>query len=307
MAIRNRHSPSDGGGPGHPALEMLAAYSEGKLPAAEVAVLERHASRCVECRDTLADVSAFLGVTREPKRFHPRRVTWSVAAVLATAAVLLLAFRTVAPERLPRWLGGDDASTALPALLAAASVERTRFSEGRLTGGFPYAPSPSVTRGVPSRIVSPEVGIAAARIEQRASGRDSASDLAALGVAFLALGDPERSITAFERAVALAPDNPEIQSNLAAAYLAGGQDRQLDSDGPAGDYYARAVRAAERALEHRSPPIEAWFNFALALERVGMRDRAAKAWQDYLSRDSSSSWASEARERARRLTSSPRP
>jgi tetratricopeptide (TPR) repeat protein len=298
MALTNHHSPSDGGGLGHPTPEMLAAFSDGTLTAAEVAAVERHASVCVECRATLADVSAFLGSTRERRGFHARRVTWGVTAALATAAVLLLAIRTVAPDRLPRWLGGDDASSALPALVAAASFERTRFSEGRVTE-FAYAPSPPVTRGVPSRTVSPEVAIAAAQIEQRALGQNSAADLAAVGVAFLALADPVRSIAALERAAMLAPDRSDIQSNLAAAYLARGQNREPD--------YARALAAAERALERPSPPIEAWFNYALALERVGAPDRAVRAWQDYLSRDSSSPWASEARERARRLSSSPLP
>jgi hypothetical protein len=304
MALDDRRAMADGGGTGHPSVEMLAAYADQKLTPAEALDIERHASVCDGCRDVLADTAAFLrsdhargttSVRSHEPRASPRRVAKPLVLVLAAAAIVVFAVRTAPPEWLPDWLSPDSARAAFPALLAAAADEPTRFTEGRLTGGFPYRPSPSVTRGTEKRVVSPEVGIAAARIEQRASGRqESAEDLAAMGIAFLAMAEPERAISALERASMTDPDNPTIQSDLAAAYLSRGSD--IDKD------YERALAASERTLAVREPPIEALFNRAVALERLGARDRAAEAWQEYLKRDPSSSWANEARERVRALT-----
>src|SRR5205814_463921 len=57
----------------------------------------------------------------------------------------------------------------------------------------------------------------------------------------------------------------------------------------------RALAAAERAVALPSAPVEAWFNRALALEKMHLRGEAAKAWRAYLQRDSSSRWADDAR------------
>jgi CHAT domain-containing protein len=53
---------------------------------------------------------------------------------------------------------------------------------------------------------------------------------------------------------------------------------------------------AERAIALKNAPPEAWFNRALALERLHLVDAARKAWGDYLERDSTSGWADEARQ-----------
>jgi tetratricopeptide (TPR) repeat protein len=294
---------ADGGGTGHPTVEMLASYADRTLTPDEALDIERHASICEACRDVLADTAAFLESDRtigtREHSYKPKVARWRVAkpvaVALAAAAIIVLAVRTAPREWIPDWLSPDGARAVFPALVAAAADEPTRFSEGRLTGGFAYRPAPSLTRGTEKRVVSPDVGIAAARIEQRASGRqESAEDLAILGIAFLAISDPERAVPVLEQAARLAPDNPGIHSDLASAYLSRAGDADTD--------YQNALAAAERALASREPPIEAFFNRAVALERLGARDRAAEAWQDYLARDSSSPWAAEARQRVQKLT-----
>src|SRR5262249_5976739 len=65
----------------------------------------------------------------------------------------------------------------------------------------------------------------------------------------------------------------------------------------------KALESAERAIALKDPPTEAWFNRALALERLHLTDAAKKAWQDYLDRDATSGWADEARQHLETLRS----
>jgi hypothetical protein len=301
MAVDSQLSMAGGHGAGHPSLEMLAAYADRNLTAADAAIVERHASVCGACRETLSDVSAFVASGQADKEpgtrpvSEPRRTTKPLIVLLAAAAVLTLAVRTIMPERLPRWLGGTTPESRLAALMAAASRSPTRFTSGRLTG-FPYAPSTQLTRGGAERAAPPEIRIAAAEVEQRIGASETAADLAALGVAHLASGDREGAVASLAKAATMTPENAQIQNDLAAAYLA----RARDQDGD----YGSALAAAERALAAADPPVEALFNRAVALEQMGLREPAARAWQDYLARDSSSPWATEARARAGALAPS---
>ena len=58
----------------------------------------------------------------------------------------------------------------------------------------------------------------------------------------------------------------------------------------------KALEVAERAILLKNPPLEVWFNRALALEKLHLVDVARKAWDDYLERDAASGWADEARQ-----------
>ena len=286
------HLSAGGDGAGHPDDEMLAAYLDQTLAARDAATIERHASVCAQCRTVLVDTAAVLASERAETKSQPLRWPWRTGSALiglASAAALLLAVRAIAPERLPQWLGGADYRSAL---VAAAAASPVRFAEGRFTGGFPYAPAPPVTRGTSEQPPVAEVQIAAAEIEQRLDADNRANALAALGVAYVARGEWDRGVAALERAAALAPNHAPTQSDLSAAYLA--RARQGSSD------YPDALAAAERALKLSAPPLEASFNRAVALERMGMRERAARAWDDYLARDSDSPWAAEARRRRTR-------
>jgi tetratricopeptide (TPR) repeat protein len=295
MSVKDRREWAGGAGTGHPDIDMLAAYTDRKLDAETAGEIERHASVCADCRDVLSDTTAFLEAEEQGARSSDpvlvrvvdfRRRRWMIPAIatLAAAAALVLAVRTVPSGLLTGWFG-TDAADGLPALIAAAESNATRFVEGRLSGDFPYAPAPSVTRGGEARQISPDVSIAAARIEQLGGGETAAS-LSALGAASLAIGAADRAVTALERAAALSPDDAAIASDLAAAYLERGKVSPAD--------YGLAVSAAERAIRLPNPPLAAWFNHALALERNGDDAGAVKAWTTYLERDPASPWAKEA-------------
>ena len=81
---------------------------------------------------------------------------------------------------------------------------------------------------------------------------------------------------------------PAIKADLAAAYLARARREGSPADWP------KALAASERALKANPDLIEAWFNRAMAIEGAGMSPgEVRQAWQDYLTRDSSSDWARE--------------
>ncbi len=210
----------------HPDAERLAEYADGLLADEARAEVERHLAGCEDCRAVVMETMAFLAsgagklesVLRSPViPFPSSRWLTRAAAIVAVAAALLLAVRVARPEWL---LGPPTDRPELQELIAAVAGQPTRPVEGRLTGGFKYAPPPSPTRGPGDRDLPPEVRIAAAKLEQAASGDQPAPGaLADLGVALLTLGQVNEAIDALERAVAQRPD-AHYESDLAAAYLA---------------------------------------------------------------------------------------
>lgn len=274
----------------HPDAESLAAYVNRSLSPEARETVERHASECEACREVLADTAAMVEDERGtvPAWAAPFR-SWPIAAGVAAglaAAVLLMVYGGP--------FGGSGRTTELGALIAAYSAEPNRAVEGRLTGGFPYAPPPSVTRGGGGTETSPDVRIAVARIEAAAAGDRSARALWALGIGALASGNADQAITALAEAARLETDNADLQSDLSAAYFARGRARGQQDD------LERALAAADRALALRADLAEAIFNRALALEALRRPDAAA-AWRAAASRDAGSPWAKEAAARSSSL------
>jgi tetratricopeptide (TPR) repeat protein len=273
---------------GHPDAETLAAYVDRRLPADARETVERHASECEDCRDVLADTAALVEsegrtVPVWPVPFRRWPMVTGVASGLAAAAAVLL---FVYPALLLR-----SARTAeFERLVAAYAAEPNRPVEGRLSGGFPYAPAPAVTRGSGADL-SPDVRIAVARIESAAADDRSARALWALGVAHLASRDANAAIMALEEAAGLDAGNAELQSDLSAAYLARGRTRDQETD------LERALAAADRALTLQPDLAEAFFNRALALEAL-QRPDASATWRAAAARAAGSPWAREAESRA---------
>jgi CHAT domain-containing protein len=289
---------------GHPDAELLAEYADGLLSGAARAQLEEHLAACDDCRTVVMNATALALEDRTPTHrrsgepnvvgLGARRRWVGVGAALAAAAVLILAVPLIAPDWLADSLGNRGAlgRPELRDLITAVAAEPTRLVAGRLSG-FPYAPPPSVSRTGASQSVSPQIKIAAATIEDLAQRQSNPTRLASLGLAYLAVGDLDRAVTTLEDASNAVAD-AQVHSDLSAVLIARGGRRKED--------LPRALAAAERAVHSATPPIEAWFNRALALELLGLRSQAAKAWQDYLDRDPNSPWADEARQRLAALS-----
>lgn len=104
-----------------------------------------------------------------------------------------------------------------------------------------------------------------------------------LGLVQLRLGRPAEARQNFRRVVDERPDDPEAWYALAAACF------------HAGDYGA-ALPGLERALGIDPSLLRARWTLALCLQRMGRSEEAIAAWRAYLELDSTSAWATQARE-----------
>jgi tetratricopeptide (TPR) repeat protein len=271
----------------HPGEEIIAAFAERTLPPAQRPHVERHLSDCPQCRDVLADTVAFLAAEQErpeqlPDSFRSRRRLVIAAGGLATAAGLVLALR-IGWER-PATPSGRE---PVAGLVTALAGEPNRATEGRLTGGFAYAPAPAVRRGPGGAVPSADVQIAAARIQDLAQRQPAPSTRWSLGIARLAVGDDDGAIAALGDASRAEAAGADVHSDLAAAYFARWRHRGNDED------LRASLDAANRALALDGRLPEALFNRALALEAMRAPDAAA-AWQAAIDADPGTPWATEA-------------
>jgi tetratricopeptide (TPR) repeat protein len=274
---------------GCPDAQELAAYAERLLPGAARAAVEQHLVECADCRDVLVATTGWLAASRDPVKTS-MSVPWRLMAGVAAAAVLVLGIRFW-------WLDGTGRQSDLQALVAAVGSGSTRLVDGRLTGGFGYAPMPPIVRskGDAATAVPPSVRALVAAIEREALAAPSSLRDAVLGVAYLVGGDVEASIVTLERASAGRLDDARIWSDLAAAYL---------ERGASGDF-EKARDAADRALALESTLAEAAFNRAAALEGLGDREAAIAGWRRAAGFESGSPWAAEAERRASALATGP--
>jgi tetratricopeptide (TPR) repeat protein len=273
---------------GCPDPETLAVYLDGGLTPPARDDMAAHLASCETCYGVLVESAQTRVSAATVLRMPWWRTRTAMAAGLAAAAAVVLA---VGVSVWP----GPSRGPELTGLVAAVGTDRV--IEPRLSGGFAHGPLRGTLRSTQpgSPDISPDVRIAAAQIEKQAAGVHSAAANQARGVAALVIGDTSRAVEALEHAVELDASDARTLSDLAAAYLV----RAPAVNGR--DDVSKALAAANRALNtDRSLP-EAWFNRALALERLSMADEARAAWQGYLAIDDRSGWADEARAHLRAM------
>jgi hypothetical protein len=191
-------------------------------------------------------------------------------------------------------------------------VAGVRLSIG---SGFRSCPAetllaPGSTSGDPcaaeERRASPR---ALALIRRARLAADASADPAVLHAAALAImlypdvrGNLlHQSVSYVESASRLAEHPAPILADLSAAHL------MLANHGYGPKHLLEALEAAQHALEIEPGNLPARFNSAEALDRIGLRRRAAEAWSHYLAKDSLSAWGNEARRRRQALGSRGRP
>jgi CHAT domain-containing protein/tetratricopeptide (TPR) repeat protein len=123
--------------------------------------------------------------------------------------------------------------------------------------------------------------------------------LHAVAIAELLLGagsgkSVQRSISLLQSAARLSDRPTPVLADLAAAHL-----MWAGRNGAPADLLA-ALEASTTALALEPDYAAAQFNAAEALDRLGLRRQATRAWSRYLATDSTSAWATEARRRLRR-------
>lgn len=270
-----------------PDSESLAAYLDGQLFPEQRERLEEHLAGCEDCTAMVAESLRFgAGAAPVPRALHFPR--WPAAA----AAVALAAVGGLA------WLAATDwQEWRDPRRPLVAATSEARSVVPRLTGGFRWAPLGETQRGLsqPAGDTSRWPIYAAAEEVRQRTGESSRPDrLAALADAHLLVGNLDPALTTLARAIAADPENPRLQSDLAAVYLA----RGMGEKGGAGAVdVAAALESASRALETAPDLVEARFNRALALELLGLPGEARRAWKAYLAAESDPEWAAEGAKR----------
>jgi CHAT domain-containing protein len=182
--------------------------------------------------------------------------------------------------------GGGRPLSARAELIAALGP--ARLIEGRLSGGFEYAP---VRAGSPVLVTasSRRLREAGRRVLGRVRPGASAAVAGDRALLWVAAGRLQEASTRLEAATHEAPDDARLASDYAAVELALA-DQSHDP------YHAwAALLAAEAAFQRDASIGEAAFNRALALEAVGIDWEARSAWRAYLAQDPHSGWAREAR------------
>jgi tetratricopeptide (TPR) repeat protein len=230
-----------------------------------------HVADCDECRIIVVDATEFaegpvltLG--------HSSTRTWAIAASLvliaATAAFV--------------WRARQD---PLEKVIESYGELKSRPIQARLSG-FPYREPTIVNRGDRSTDESDPAQLRmegeAGLVRQR-SGND-ATTLHARGVAHLVVGNYDDAVHFLEESAQKDPSDPRKWSDLSAAFLSAGRAQE-------------SLGAANRALSIDRSFSDALFNEALACEAMDRPSDAIQAFQRYLTIDSASQWAAEARSR----------
>lgn len=261
-----------------PGSELLGAFAEGLLDAAERARIIEHLDGCPHCASEVATLAALVG---EGGAVARRPAWWWLAAA---AFFLVIGGAWFFVQR-----GRVDHETR--PLVAAADGLRYRPVEARLTGGFRWAAYRGAVRSdtetrAPERL---KVAGAAGEMLQQAETDRSPGVQHAAGIASLLIEDPTASIDRLTKLTAAQPNDARAWNDLAAAHLDAADRFTRASELP----LALASLDSALRIEPRMP--EALFNRALIVERIGLLDEARRAWEQYLTVDPSSDWAREAR------------
>lgn len=291
--------------------ERLAAFVDGGLTAGERAGVERHLASCRTCFAVYAEA------VKTVQAMEAELGLPAGAPVAPPAVGLPAPVASIAPARkgrLTRWvLAGGGLAAAAAVVLAvwwpratdvptgemAALVEAAaayRPFEGRLTGGFKFAP---VTASRSTRVgdAPPDVRIATAALEKAVGADPSPARRAAFARGAVLTGDLDRAVSELGTLLRDDGGNGSLWTDLSAALLA----QATRQPGQRLELAARALDAAERATELQPTLAEAWFNRALALEALSQVGAARQAWSEYLTHESDEHWLDEGQRRLRRL------
>lgn len=192
----------------------------------------------------------------------------------------------------------SDVDKSLLALNAAYRQERP--IEARISG-LNYAPYVA-TRGPGTERVD-QTELRRAELTSLEALNKSAKPAAhhALGKVFLAKKQFDDAIKHFDEALKGQPNNAQLNSDLGAAWLEKGRFDLDKEPGKGMEELGRSLENLTKALQLNPNLLEALFNRALCEEQLTLYSQAENDWQEFLKRDSTSPWASEARALLKRL------
>lgn len=163
-----------------------------------------------------------------------------------------------------------------------------------------YAPF-SPTRGGPDKVNKLEQSRAERLLSEAFSESANADTHHALGRMFLLQRQTDKAIEHLEQAKKADSNNPNIYADLGAAYLEKGKLEFDPEPGKSSEAFRLSLENLQRALELNPNLHAALFNRALVHQYQDQNEEAEADWRAYLERDSSSQWATEARDNLRLL------
>ena len=182
-----------------------------------------------------------------------------------------------------------------------AAYREQRPTEARISN-FDYAPF-VVTRGPNDQKVNQnELTRAELTLLEALNENPSGAAHHALGKVYLAKGDFDKAIEQFDAAVKTDSNNSQLYGDLGAAWLEKGKrDRDGTEPRKGMEELGRALENLNKALALNPNSLEALFNRALCEEQMTAYSQAETHWREYLTHDSNSQWADEARRRLQAL------
>jgi len=280
--------------------ELTDDYVAGKLSGNEREQMEQHFFRSSERRSKLKFAQALKTRKAELNKDKlPKPNSWFRPLMAIAASLVVL----VGGSYIWRIQSGDSQlDQGLAALHSAFRDERPL--EARLSD-LDYAPY-STTRGPGTgNVDQDELYFAELTLRQALKTNPTPAVHHALGKVFLAKKQFDDALKEFDEAVKGDPKNAQFYSDLGAAWLEKGKLNlnKAPSD-PTGSLGGNAVIELARSLDNIDKALaltpdlpEALFNRALYHQYMRLREQEESDWHEYLKRDPTSQWASEARRR----------
>ena len=178
-----------------------------------------------------------------------------------------------------------------------AAYREERPVEARISN-FDYAPFPTKRgdRGT-EKVDQKQLNRAELTLLNALEENPSSATHHALGKIYLAKREFDKAIEQFDTAVKSNPNNSQAYADLGAAWLEKGKLDAGTEPGKGLEDLGRGLESLNNALRMNPNSLEALFNRALCEEQMTLYSQAEHDWQEYLTRDSTSSWADEARQR----------
>lgn len=280
--------------------ELIDQYVQGRLSEEQTTLFQERMKQTPEQRQKLAfatvlneAIAAHLEAKTKvvPLASHPRKPSLFSPAIMKIAAVVIVA----AALFIVLWVlfgGKNEVDRGLLALNEAYKNER--LVEPRISG-INHSPLIAPTRGASSaNIDSLAQRQAELLLTEAVRTRGDGKSQHALGRLYLAEKKFDLAKQQFEQALKLDPNNAQLHSDLAAAFLEIGKTQRSDDEGKAAESFGQSLEQINRALQLDGSALEPLFNRGLVLEQLRLFPGAEEAWKTYLQKDSSSKWAEEA-------------
>lgn len=270
--------------------EVTDQYVAGELEGEDRERVEKYFLKSADRRQKLRFTQALKEYGKGERAHAPSKTNPFTTYLAIAATILVMVGAGFVAWRL--FFYQSDLNKGLIALRSAFSKERPL--EARLSD-FSYAPVAN-QRGGPATIDYVQRDLAANLLLKEVSEHPSAASHHALGQYYLAERKLDQAIDQFQKALALAPNNAKIHSDLGAALMEKGKS-QLDSlQGKGIQAFAESLKHFNKTLDLDTKNLEALFNRALLYDQMGLPLQAETDWRRYLELDPNSRWAEEARQ-----------